>query len=157
MAHLSEVGSWKTTLQKSPEDLAQSIRASIPDVPYSLEVVESTAKGVGNFFHREWLAAVNKESSYKPIFIPWFEIPRYQKPLKSHKQFIRENFDNEYVRFLWNLGATLEGIHWYIRFKKGKNYSDWRMNNEFPSTATEAFASSDMRVFNPKYILRARE
>lgn len=153
----SEVGSWKATLQKSPEDLAQSIRASIPDVPYSLEVVESTAKGVGNFFHREWLAAVNKESSYKPIFIPWFEIPRYQKPLKSHKQFIRENFDNEYVRFLWNLGATLEGIHWYIRFKKGKNYSDWRMNNEFPSTATEAFASSDMRVFNPKYILRARE
>lgn len=157
MAHLSEVGSWKTTLQKSPEDLAQSIRASIPDVPYSLEVVESTAKGVGNFFHREWLAAVNKESSYKPIFISWFEIPRYQKPLKSHRQFIRENFDNEYVRFLWNLGATLEGIHWYIRFKKGKNYSDWRMNNEFPSTANEAFASSDMRVFNPKYVLRARE
>lgn len=156
MCHLSEVGSFKTTLQRSPEDLVQSTRASIPDVPYSLEVLESTAKGVGNFFHREWLAAVNKQSSYTPIFIAWFEIPRYQKPIKNHEKFIKDNFDNEYVQLLWKLGATLEGIHWYIKFKRGKNYSDWRMNSEFPSTAQEAFASSDMRVFNPKYVTQAR-
>jgi len=157
MAHLSEVGSWKATLQKSPEDLAQSIRASIPDVPLSLEILESTAKGVGNFFHREWLSAVNGVSSYEPIFIAWFEIPRYQKKIRSYEKFIQDNFENEYVQILWNLGATLEGINWYISFKKGKNYDDWRMNNEYPSTANEAFSSSDMRVFNPKYVLRARE
>ena len=134
MAHLSEVGSWKATLQKSPEDLAQSIRASIPDVPLSLEVLESTAKGVGNFFHREWLSAVNGVSSYEPIFIAWFEIPRYQKKIRYCEKFIQDNFENEYVQILWNLGATLEGINWYISFKKGKNYDDWRMNNEYPST-----------------------
>jgi len=157
MCHLSEVASYKTTLQRSPEDLVQSTRASIPDVPLSLEVLESTAKGVGNFFHREWLAAINRESAYEPIFISWFEIPRYQKSIVNYRLFIRNHFDSEYVQFLWNLGATLEGINWYLRFKKGKNYSDWRMNNEFPSTAAEAFSSSDMRVFDPKYVLQARE
>jgi len=157
MCHLSEVGSYKTTLQRSAEDLIQSTRASIPDVPYSLEVLESTAKGVGNFFHREWLTAVTRESVYVPIFIPWFEIPRYQKHIKRYKQFINNNFHDEYTLTLWELGATLEGINWYITFKKGKNYSDWRMQSEFPSTSIEAFASSDMRVFNPRYVELARK
>jgi len=156
MSHLSEVGSWKTTLERSAEDIVQAVRASIPDVPLSLEILESTARGVGNFFHREWLAAVNKETIYEPIFIPWHEIPRYQKPINDIKRFISNNFDDNYVSFLWSLGATLEGINWYISFKKGKNYSDWRMQSEFPSTAVEAFASSDMRVFDPKYVSHAR-
>lgn len=156
MCHLSEVGSFKTTLQRSPEDLVQSTRAAIPDVPYSLEVLESTAKGVGNFFHREWLTAIEGKSSYTPIFIPWFEIPRYQKKIRSYTQFINDHFEDEYALFLWGLGATLEGINWYLSFKIGKNYDDWRMNSEFPSTAQEAFSSSDMRVFSPKYVLRAR-
>lgn len=153
----SEVGSWKSTAQRSAEDLVQNLRATVPDVPYSLAVLESTAKGVGNFFHREWLAAKDGKTSYVPVFIPWFEIERYQKGIANHEAFIKSLEKNDYAHFLWDLGATLEGIKWYFDFKNGENYDDWRMFNEFPSTDTEAFSSSDRRAFAPRYVQAARK
>lgn len=133
MCHMSEIGLWRTTAQKSPEDLAQSMRASIPLEPYTLEVLESTAKGVGNFFHKEWLSAVNGVSDYRATFIGWWEIEIYQKDIGDIRRFVRWVFGNEYATFLWELGATLEGIKWYFDKKKGSNYDDWRMKSEYPS------------------------
>lgn len=156
MTHLSEVGAWRSTPQKSAEDLVQNLRATVPDVPYSLAVLESTAKGVGNFFHREWISAKEGKTSYTPVFIPWFEIERYQKPINNYEAFIKSLEGNDYAHFLWDLGATLEGIKWYFDFKQGENYDDWRMFNEFPSTDTEAFSSSDRRAFAPRYVQAAR-
>ena len=157
MTHMSEVGLWKSTPQKSAEDLVQGVRATVPDVPDSMAVLESTAKGVGNFFHREWQAAVNGESSYDPIFVPWFEIERYQKHIPDIQAFVKWVKGNEYAMYLWNLGATLEGIKWYFDTKRGENYDDWRMKSEFPSTPEEAFQSTGRRVFAPHYVQLARK
>lgn len=157
MCHLSEVGFFKDTPQRSPEDLVQSIRAAVADVPYSLIVLESTAKGVGNFFHREWLSAKSHEGGYEPLFVAWFEIEIYQKEVKNKEQFIDWIFSNSYAQFLWNQGATIEGINWYFDLKKRENYSDWMMQSEFPSTDTEAFISTGSRVFAPDYVKSARK
>jgi hypothetical protein len=157
MAHLSEVGSFKATLGKTPEDLVQNIRGSIPDVPYSLEILESTAKGVGNFFHREWTAAIEGRSGYVPVFIPWYEIEMYQKPIGNLHEFITWMKADAYASYLWNLGATLEGIKWYTDFKRRKNYDDWRMMSEFPSTWEESFQYTGARVFSPQYVQNARK
>jgi len=153
----SEVGLWKSTPQKSAEDLVQGVRATVPDVPDSLAVLESTAKGVGNFFHREWQVAVSGESSYDPIFVPWHEIERYQKHIPDIHKFITWVKGDEYAMYLWSLGATLEGIKWYFDTKRGENYDDWRMKSEFPSTAEEAFQSTGRRVFAPGYVQLARK
>lgn len=51
-AHLTEIGLWRATPGKKPEDLIQSISGSIYDTAYTILGLESTAKGVGNFFHR---------------------------------------------------------------------------------------------------------
>ena len=155
MMHLSEVGLWKATEGKKPEDLVQALRGALASVPDSLAVLESTAKGVGNFFHREWEAAERKESAYKPIFIPWFDIEMYRKPLtESVEEFVSGM--NEYDKFLWKIGATLEGINWYNSFKAGERYDEWRMKSEFPSTAQEAFQSTGSRVFRIEDVLKAR-
>lgn len=180
MCHLSEAGLWKETQGKKPEDLAQSLRATVPSVPYSLIVLESTAKGVGNFFHKEWLSAIDKESKneqgYAPVFVAWHEIELYQKTIAhptekprlakkgllgvpttdaEYKQFIKTM--SSYDWYLWELGATLEGIHWYNWYKTSENYDDWRMQSEFPSTAIEAFQSTGRRAFAPAYVQRARK
>jgi len=155
MIHLSEVGMWRSTLMKSAEDLAQNLRASVPDTSYTLIALESTAKGVGNFFHREWQEAVNGNSGYTPIFIPWFEIEIYQRDISNINSFIKNMTEYDWV--LWELGATLEGINWYNHRKSSENYSTWRMQSEFPSTAAEAFASTGRRVFAPSYVLKARK
>lgn len=157
MAHMSEAGLWKSTPQKSAEDLVQGVRAGLAEGPYTLEVLESTAKGVGNFFHREWQAAVAGKSAYDPIFVPWLEIERLQNPIKDYHAFIQWMKSDPYAMFLWNKGATLEGIKWYYDFKVGNNYDDWRMKSENPTTAEEAFQSTGRRVFAQDYVNNARK
>lgn len=156
MAHFSELGLWKTTKGKQPKDLVQAIRSTIPNVHLSMVVMESTAKGVGNFFHQEWLDAVNQVSGYDPIFVAWFEIEMYQQklPKTGYINFIDRM--SAYHWYLWESGATLEGVNWYKNHKKNENMDDWRMQSEFPTTATEAFASTGRRAFAPLYVRQAR-
>ena len=158
MAHLTEVGLWKTTQGKSPDDMVQSILGTIPSIPYSLFIMESTAKGVGNYFHSTWLKAKRGENNMKAVFVSWFEIELYQKPFKSEAKQIKffESL-NSYEKTLWKKGATLEGINWY-REKFSEFGEDlWRMQSEFPSNDREAFQSTGRKAFSPAYIVNLRE
>ena len=157
MAHLSETGLWKATEGKKPEDLVQSIAGTVPLEPYSVIVMESTAKGVGNFFHREWNKAVSGESGYTPVFVAWWEIDMYSLPFPDDLaclEFIRSM--NEQERYFFSLGATLEAIQWYRLKKHTDSYDDWRMGCEFPTTPQEAFQSTGNRAHAPVYIQRMR-
>ena len=149
MCHLTEVGLWKDTPSKTPEDLVEAITGAILEGPYTLMVLESTAKGVGNYFHRTWLAATRGENSFTPVFVPWYMIDIYSRELDmSYEKFI-ESMD-DYERHLFKLGATLEAIYWY-RNKK-KKLDDFRMKSEYPSTAEEAFQSTGASYFKDEYL-----
>ena len=148
IGHFSEVASWKETKGKKPTDLLQSIKASIPNIPYTMIVEESTAKGVGNYFHKSWLAAESSKKGYMAIFIPWYHIERYRIPFSNEKEidtFIKNM--NDYDTFLWNEGATLESIKWYKYFLETEFKGDTvLMMSEFPTTSKEAFQSTGHRV-----------
>lgn len=154
MAHLSEVAFFKSTEKKTAEDLVQSIRASVPSEPYTLTVLESTAKGVGNFFHKEWIDAVNKVSGYSAVFVAWWEIEIYVSTIDDYEEFVKSMTVKDL--YYWSLGATLEGIKWHRDFKRKERYSDWRMDSEYPPTAEAAFQSTGRRVFKQQDVLRAR-
>lgn len=158
MAHLSEVGLWKETKGKKPEDIIQSIAGTIPSTEsLSMIVMESTAKGIGNFFHRAWQDATSGKSGYEPVFVAWWEIEIYQTSFNSREQmaeFIASMSDQE--KRLFEIGATLEGIAWYRDKKYSENLDDWRMACEYPSTAAEAFQSTGRRAHNPLYVERMR-
>lgn len=157
MAHLSEVGLWKETKGKKPEDLIQSIAGTVPNEPWSMIVLESTAKGVGNYFHREWQKAVSGESGYVPVFVSWYEIEMYSSEFADdaeRRAFVGSMTDRE--KFYFELGATLEGIKWYREKKRLESYDDWRMGCEFPTTPDEAFQSTGRRAHAPEYVNRMR-
>ena len=156
MAHLTEVGLWKATQGRKPEDLVQSIFGSIASGPYTMKIIESTAKGVGNFFHRTWIDATERRNNFTPVFIPWFSIDLYSKPMeKAHYAAFIESM-NEYEEHLFSLGATLEAIAWY-RGKRREMPDEWRLFSEFPSTAEEAFQSTGRRVFKISYVNSMRK
>lgn len=155
MAHLSEIAFWAETQAKSGEDLAQALYAAIPDVPGTFLCLESTAKGIGNFFHEKWLAAESGESELVPVFVPWFEIELYTRKIKDIATFLESM--TEYNWWQWEQGATLEGINWYNWYKKSKRYSDFQMKSEFPTTAGEAFQTKSGRYFDFKFISDARK
>lgn len=144
MAHFSEVALFSSTDGKKPEDLIQGVVSGIPYVQDTIIVYKSTAKGVGNFFHREWLRAEKKESNFIPVFVAWFEIETYYAEVDDYNLFIDTLTDKE--KRMFEVGATLEHIAWYRN--KRKEYSDeWRFISEFPSWAEEAFQSTGHRFF----------
>ena len=163
MAHFTEVGLWTKTENKEPKDVIQSVVFSIPKVPLSLIALESTAKGVGNYWHNTWV----EQNAYEPVFVAWYEIehntaPLPNPPLKGGRgdvsspelPFIQSL--SEYERHLFSLGATLEGINWY-RFALSELGGDtWRMQSDNPSTPQEAFQSTGNRVFPPQDVERMR-
>jgi hypothetical protein len=156
LAHLSEVGLWKETAGKKPEDLIQTIVGAIPYIPGTMIVQESTAKGVGNYFHRAWQNAVQGKNNDAPVFVAWHEIKMYQLDISGNvAEFIRSF--TEYEHFLWQSGATLEGIHWYRTKLKEFRGDVWRMQSEFPTTPDEAFQSDARRVFSPLYVKTAEQ
>lgn len=145
--HLSEVGLFKTGLKKKPEDLIQSVVGAVASAPYTIIVEESTAKGVGNYFHREWQRAVNKQSSFVPVFVAWYEIENSSFEIEDYYEFIRSLNKKELL--LFEQGATLENIAWY-RFTDASYAEDWRMKSEYPSTAIEAFQSTGSKYYEAK-------
>ena len=172
LVHLSEVGIWKATDGKKPEDIVRSATSGILLKPYTMIVYESTANGTGNFFHREYEAAKKKQSQFVNLFVSWFDIEQYSLPFGNDKKkeefakwlWTNRNNDNvmsdreepgKYLWWLWQKGATLEAINWYI--EERKKYNDHgQMAAEFPSDDVEAFVHSGQRVFD-KYKVEAME
>lgn len=149
LAHCTEVGLWYDTPKRKAADVIQSVLGSVPDDPFTAVVLESTAKGIGNYFHDTWIKAERGENGYTPIFVSWFEIAIYWRPFGSEQEkieFARSLTEEELYYF--NLGATLEGLNWY-RYKRSTMPSAWRMRCEYPSTPIEAFATTGRNVHNP--------
>lgn len=156
MLHGSEVAYWPSTEKQSAEALVQSLRGGIADEPYTIIVLESTAKGIGTFFHNEWELSIEGKNNYDHLFVAWWEIEIYQKQLETSPEEFFESL-TDYEKFLWKLGATLEGIFWYRKKKTGENMNDAQMHEEFPSTVEEAFQTSGKRIFPQHYVANAKQ
>lgn len=144
MAHLSEAAFWRTGPAHNPDNIIRAISGSILMVPYSLVVIESTANGVGNYFHTEWLRSCRGESDKAAVFVPWFEIELYRADPPDARAFVSQMGETELK--LWNMGLALNQIYWYTT--KKREYADERLIcAEFPTTAEEAFLNSGNPVF----------
>lgn len=146
MAHLTEVAFWRNTPQKSPDNLIRAVGGSVALVADSVIVLESTANGVGNFFHTEWLRSKAGLSDKVAVFVPWYEIEIYRRPVDDQAALWAQLDD--YERNLWeNCGVTLEMLNWY--HSKRREYSSHAlMKAEYPSNDVEAFALSGRMVFD---------
>lgn len=182
LVHCTEVGLWKKTDGKTPEQIVRTACSGILLKPYTMIVYESTANGVGNFFHKEYLAAKKMKSQFEALFVSWFEIEQYAEPITSScpvrgcataadpicafAQWLYNNRDNEtvnsereepgtYLWRLWKMGATLEAVYWYI-LERSKYTSHADMASEYPSDDIEAFTFSGRKVFSAEDIEQFR-
>lgn len=153
MAHLSETSFWKQSPRQSPDDLVRAICGSIALEPYSLIAMESTADGVGNYFHREWCRAREGKSDKIPIFVPWYEIEIYSLRCPDRRA-LAESL-TAYERQLWDLGLDLDRIFWH-RCKLREYGSPELMHAEYPTTEDEAFTNTGRGVFASEHIAALR-
>ena len=73
--HGSEVAFWPHA-----DTHAAGVLQAVPDLPGTEIILESTAHGVGNLFHKLWRDAEAGLSGYLAIFVPWFWQEEYRQP-----------------------------------------------------------------------------
>ena len=149
--HFSEVAFWP-----NPEDTVESILSIIPMTPEVLVVYESTANGVGNYFHEEWTEAEAGSSNFFPIFLAWFELERYSYPFESEqaKKKFMQSLDKHEDELVQRFKVAPEKLLW--RRMQIRNYRRTKSNvsplekfkQEFPATPEEAFVVSGACVFD---------
>ncbi len=152
--HGSEVGFWQNA-----EDIAAGVMNAVLSEGEGTEIyLESTANGMGNYFHTQWQMAVSGESEFEPIFIPWFLQPEYNtKTLPKDWQRTDEeeelavNFGLRDTQLSWRRKKIVElstsGISGQRVFKQ-----------EYPCYPNEAFQmTGENGLILPEDVIKARK
>lgn len=160
--HGSEVAFW--------ENAASHLGGMLQAVPLAkgTEIVfESTANGIGNVFHKQWLMAERGESDFIAIFVPWFWQMEYVRPVPADFELNLNTEDvpegelteDEY-QAAWRL--TNEQIYWrrmkIVELGGGED-GFYLFKQEYPSTADEAFQSSASgnSLNKRRFVIKARK
>ncbi len=137
--HASECAFWE-----DPQTLMVGLSQTIPNQHGSIVIRESTANGVGDWFHSEWLAAVRGESEYTPLFFPWFEHPLYTV---KYPQLTASRLD-PVEKELHKLGASMGHLEWRRSAIINKCHGDPEyFKQEYPAYPDEAFLTTGHNVF----------
>uniref|UniRef100_A0A6M3K077 Putative terminase n=1 Tax=viral metagenome TaxID=1070528 RepID=A0A6M3K077_9ZZZZ len=143
--HCSEVSSWS-----NPEDVIPALMPTVPKTLDSMVFFESTAKGVGNYFHSEWLAAKEGVSNFIPFFLAWYDLPEYTRQFNHGKEraaFI-ESLNDEEKELSSVYRLTPEQLYW-----RRTTIADLRADvelfrQEYPANDEEAFVVSGAPLFD---------
>jgi hypothetical protein len=147
--HGSEVAFWREA-----DELLKSIFQTVPKTYESEIILESTANGIGNYFHEICLSGLSPKSEFKTFFLPWHLNEEYQKPIENINEFILTDEEKE-LKIIHSL--TDEQINW--RRSVIQNEFLGRTDSfkqEYPITIQEAFVNSSIGLIPPKYIQNAR-
>lgn len=145
--HGSEAAWWPHA-----EEHAAGVMQAIPDADGTEIILESTANGIGNYFHQQWQKAEAGQSDYEAIFIPWYWQEEYTKAVPNG--FSSTHEEAEYQE---SYKLTDGQIVW-LR-SKVTELGGWnKFNQEYPATAALAFQLSGEDSFiNPQLVTRARK
>jgi hypothetical protein len=146
-----------------PKTTMLGLMQCVPDSPNTNVIIESTANGVGDYFHDMWQKAEKGLNDFVAIFLPWFIQDEYTRPFRSEgekQQLISEvemvTQDNNgnpvytYEKLLRDKhNLTWEQLNWRRYTVANKCQGDEELfMQEYPSTPEEAFISSGRPKFN---------
>ena len=150
--HGSEVAFWMNASEHT-----KGIMQAVPDAPGTEVIWESTANGVGNFFHQQWKIAEKGLSEFIPIFVPWFWQSEYRKVLpEGFKTTEEEDALAKYYKLVD------EQVYWR-RIKISELTTDGvdgekAFKQEYPMNAAEAFqVSGGDGLITSNHCIKARK
>ena len=145
--HASEVAFWD-----DPETLMTGLRNSFPSYGTTAIFLESTANGVGNFFHSECMQAMRGTTEYAFKFYPWWQHPEYTAqylPASMRDKYnILGELDEEEQQLVKQFDLGVDRLIWrrYAISNLCQNDVD-KFHQEYPSSPHEAFISTGRNVF----------
>lgn len=170
--HASEVGFWV-----HGGTLMGGLGESIHPEPGTFIALESTANGVGNYFHNSWVQAEEGEGDFTPLFFSWVLDPDYRNSRLPNREHIRFTDPDEEERLLFSLlkrGVNTrstkipamspddirDALLWRRWKIANKPQDDVRsptdfFHQEFPTIPEEAFLFTGTNIFDPRHLAAA--
>jgi hypothetical protein len=151
--HLSELSTWD-----NPEQLDGSLFPGIPIAAGVVGLLESTAKGRHNWWHKQWTRSTTGGDRFRPVFIPWYAEPdkwRLRPPdgWQPTPATLTHAAQCEADAVQW-LGApvrlTADQLYWYER-ERTKHEREGTLAtflSEYPATPEESFQFSGRSIFS---------
>lgn len=133
LLHWSEVAFSSHTGEHS-----KGVMQAVPNAPGTEIILESTANGVGGFFHHEWQKAQAGISDFIAIFIPWFwqdeyfQIPPDDFMLTADEETLKQNYGLSDGQVYWRRKKIIELS---VNGEDGNR----SFKQEYPCNANEAF------------------
>lgn len=152
--HGSEVAYWAFA-----EEHSKGILQTISNEEGTEIILESTANGIGNYFHDRWLNGMSPDSEYQSIFLPWY----WQDEYTHSAENMNLSDEEEHLISLYaSNGLSKENLSWrrikISEFSKDFDAGRERFNVEYPFNSIEAFKNPIHNVFiNSKYVEFARK
>lgn len=147
--HNSEAAFWPNA-----ETHAAGVLQAVPDMAGTEVILESTANGVGNFFHQRWRDAEQLGSDFIAIFVPWFWQEEYRKEVPEG--FLDTLTDDE-IDYGNAYDLDPEQLAWR-RAKIAELRDPILFKQEYPATAAEAFQMSGHDSYiKPELVVKARK
>jgi hypothetical protein len=154
--HGSEVGFWPNA-----QKLSAGIQQAVADVDGTECILESTANGIANAFHQQWVAAMRGESDFEAIFVPWY----------WHEEYVAIPEPDWRCPQAWTYYGrlySLTPVQVYWAWRKNRELAVpaggspdepcWLFKQEYPANAEEAFQLSGADTFIPtQAIVKARK
>ena len=136
--HGSEVSLWT-----DGAELMAGLMQAVPKEKNTAIFLESTANGMGDFFHKTWQAAKNGESVFTPLFFRWSDDPTYRLKVPANFKLTEEE---KVLKEEFNLDD--EQIQWRREAMKEFPGDEGKFKQEYPMTDVEAFLASGSSRFN---------
>ncbi len=157
--HGSEVAFWT-----DPETLLTGLNQALPRTnPLTFFFQESTANGVGNWWHRACNAAMRGEDDYDFLFYGWWEHPEYMASqigrgnMLTGPLILQDDEERALVKFLRARGFDERDVHDKMMWRRVYIATEClgdieKFHQEYPTTPEEAFVASGRNIFPIEYL-----
>ena len=139
-----------------PEELMGGVNQTIPEIPGTMIILESTGNGIGNMFYDMTMKGVRGEIDYEVFFIPWFDSQEYSTRMTDAdidlEQQILEGYCPEYgdeKHYHETFSLSLGQMKWRRYCIRNKCNGDLsKFAEEYPTCLEESFQTSGNPVFS---------
>ncbi len=147
----SEVAFWSNAAEHT-----KGILQAVPSEFGTEVILESTANGVGNYFHQEWQKAEAGLSDFIAIFVPWFWQEEY-----AREPSIDFNPTIDEVELMKIYGLTHEQLAWrrskIVELSVAGQDGEKSFKQEYPNNPNEAFVlTGDNSYIDAAVVSRSR-
>lgn len=148
--HWSEV-----SRSKNQADMTAGVMQTVPSGDGSMIFLESTANGLGEYFHQTWEGAIRGENEFTPVFYPWTAMKEYRQSA------VGVEFSQEEREYQALHGIDDEQLAWrQAKMKQFEGSPERRLalfREQYPITADEAFQSSGVSFVSSDAVMTARK